>query len=85
VREVSLVGWYTGYIAMAIVIALVVALVAAMLFFARRIGVHTRALTEQLDDIRVRTLALGEVGAVADGIGQATEALARLRQRRGRR
>ncbi len=83
-REVPLTGWYTGYIAMAVVIALVVALVAAMLFYARRIGVHARRLSEQLDDIRSRTLPLGEAGALADGIGQAADSLTRLRERRGR-
>jgi hypothetical protein len=85
VREVSLTGWYTGYVMTAAVVALVVVLVAAMLFFARRIGLQARQITSALDDIRIRTLPLGQVATVADGISQATDSLSRIRKERGGR
>lgn len=84
-REVSLTGWYVGYVLTAVVIALVVVLVAAMLFFARRIGLRARRITSALDDIRVRTLPLGQVDAVADKISQAADSLSRIRGKRGGR
>lgn len=84
-REVPLTGWYIGYIVIAIVVALVVVLVAAMLHYTRRIGLRAQHLGQQLDDIRERTLPLGEAAAMSDGIRQATEALTQLREGRRRR
>ncbi len=83
--EPPLTAWYVGYIVTAVVVLLVVALVAVILMFARRSGSGALRITEALDDLRLRTASLQQVGALAGGLDEAAEALARIRAQRGAR
>ncbi len=66
--QVSLAGWYVGYVIALVVLVIVVILVATILGLARRIGVQALAVVEAIDEGRVNTLALWEVDKVNGGL-----------------
>ena len=59
-----LTGWYVGFGIAAVVIVIVVVLVAVILSLARRIGMQAREVTLALEDCRVNTLPLWDIGLV---------------------
>lgn len=66
--QVSLSGWYVGYVIALVVLVVVVILVATILGLARRIGVQALAVVEAIDEGRVNTLALWEVDKINGGL-----------------
>lgn len=66
--QVSLSGWYVGYVIALVVLVVVVILVATILGLARRIGVQALAAIEAVDDGRINTLALWEVDKINGGL-----------------
>jgi hypothetical protein len=66
--QVSLSGWYVGYVIAFVVLVIVVILVATILGLARRIGVQALAVVEAIDEGRVNTLALWEVDKINGGL-----------------
>lgn len=74
-----LAGWYVGFIIAAIVVTIVVILVAIILRLARKIGEQAEQVTLSLNEGRINTLALWDVGKVNDGIRGITRAAAEAR------
>ena len=68
IAQVSLSGWYVGYVIALVVLVVVVILVATILGLARRIGVQALAVIEAIDEGRVNTLALWELDKVNGGL-----------------
>ncbi|MBW3547113.1 MAG: hypothetical protein KY452_03120 [Actinobacteria bacterium] len=66
--QVSLSGWYVGYVIALVVLVVVVILVATILGLARRIGVQALAVIEAIDEGRINTLALWEVDKINGGL-----------------
>lgn len=72
IGQVSLSGWYVGYVIALVVLVVVVILVATILGLARRIGVQALAVIEAIDEGRVNTLALWEVDKINGGLREIT-------------
>ncbi len=70
--QVSLSGWYVGYVIALVVLVVVVILVATILGLARRIGVQALAVIEAIDEGRVNTLPLWEVDKINGGLREIT-------------
>lgn len=66
--QVSLSGWYVGYVIALVILVVVVILVATILGLARRIGVQALAVIEAIDEGRINTLALWEVDKINGGL-----------------
>lgn len=66
--QVSLSGWYVGYVIALVVLVVVVILVATILGLARRIGVQALEAIEAVDEGRINTLPLWEVDKVNGGL-----------------
>ncbi len=60
--EAVLSGWWVGYVIGLVTITAVVVLVAMILTLARRIGLQAIAITEALEESRVNTEPLWDVG-----------------------
>lgn len=70
--QVSLSGWYVGYVIALVILVVVVILVATILGLARRIGVQALAVIEAIDEGRINTLALWEVDKINGGLREIT-------------
>ena len=68
IGQVSLSGWYVGYVIALVILVVVVILVATILGLARRIGVQALAVIEAIDEGRINTLALWEVDKINGGL-----------------
>ncbi len=66
--EAVLTGWYVGFVIALVVISAVVVLVGIILGLARRIGVQAQEVTAGLDEGRINTLALWDVGKINDSL-----------------
>jgi hypothetical protein len=74
-----LTGWYIGFGIAILVIGIVVTCVAAILMLARRIGTQAYQIELALDDSRVRTLGLWDMGHVNEQLNEIVQRAATAR------
>ncbi len=81
--EVTLTGWYVGYIIAAVVIVIVVIMVALILSLVRRIALLAGDIILALDDIRKNTTTIPAISTLNTGLGSVVDHAATARKALG--
>ena len=82
-EDVTLTGWYVGFIIATVVILLVVALVAIILSLVRRIAQQAGAVVDVLDDVRKNTTSIPAVATLNQALLSVVEHAATARKALG--
>ena len=81
--EVTLTGWYVGYIIAAVVIVIVVVMVGLISSLVRRYALVAGDIVQALDDIRKNTTTIPAISTLNTGLGSVVDHAATARKALG--